>query len=226
MKTKTHLPSYESGLISLRSQLKEALPGDLLQIFDNDAAHLEKNLSEGVRLKKGDIAPDFELLNAAGEKVRLYEMLTHQRVVLVFYRGGWCPYCNLQLMLYQKVLPEFRAQGAVLVAVSPESPDNSMDTKEKNTLAFEVLSDPGNIVAKQYVEVFRNSERAIEAMASLGINFYDFYTDSSGTLPVPAVFIIEQSRRLSFARSGGGDYRSRVEPEDILNVLKSDGDGK
>jgi thiol-disulfide isomerase/thioredoxin len=100
------------------------------------AAGLERNA-----LKAGDRAPDFTLPDATGKPVKLSERLKDGPVVLKFYRGGWCPYCNLELRAYQKALPELEAVGAQLIAVSPESPDNSLSTKEKNQLAFSVVTD-------------------------------------------------------------------------------------
>ena len=109
------------------------------------AAGIEANA-----LKPGELAPDFTLPDATGRPVKLSERLKAGPVVLKFYRGGWCPYCNLELRAYQKALPELAAVGAQLIAVSPESPDNSLSTKEKNALAFSVLSDRGGATARAY----------------------------------------------------------------------------
>jgi peroxiredoxin len=140
-------------------------------------------------------------------------------VVLTFYRGIWCPYCNLELKTYQQILPQLKAAGANLVAVSPMTPDNSLQLKDTNALEFEVLSDVGNHVARQFTTVFKNLETSIKAMAELGYDFNGFYGDTSAEIPVPATFVIGQDGTIKFAGTAGGDYRERVEPKKILEVL-------
>ena len=221
MRTPTQIPSYSEELKALQTNLGEMLPQEALAVFEADANQLKITHSQILQLKEGDQAPNFSLSNAVGETVSLSSLLTQGKVVLTFYRGTWCPYCNLQLSQYQKVLGEMKSYGANLVAVSPQTPDESLNIKEKNSLQFEVLSDHGNMVARQYTTVFKNDEKPLEAMKALGIDFDSHYGDSSRELPIPAVFIIEQDNTVSFARAIDGDYRNRVEPQEIINALKS-----
>ncbi len=197
------------------------LPDEALETFTKDANHLNETYQSILKLSSGEIAPNFSLSNAVGEIVTLQDLLGKGRVVLTFYRGTWCPYCNLQLAQYQQVLEDINSNNAQLVAVSPQTPDESLNMKEKNELKFEVLSDNGNIVARQFTTVFKNGEAPIEAMKQLGIDFSNHYSDDSDELPIPAVFIIEKDRTISFAKAIGGDYRNRVEAEDIINTLKA-----
>ena len=213
-------PVYKEQLKDLVSQIGEMLPEDALNIFNTDAARLAATYTDPLQLKVGDQAPLFSLSNARNEVIGLSDYLVKSSVVLVFYRGTWCPYCNLQLKLYQDILPELQEAGANLIAVSPQTPDNSLSIKEKNQLAFEVLSDPGNLVARKYTTVFKNGEAPIQAMKDLNIDFHAFYSDDSGELPVPAVFVIDQEGIVRFAKAESGDYRQRVEPQEILNTLK------
>ena len=213
-------PSYKEGLKELQSNLANMLPEAALAVFDADAKQLKATHKEILKLKAGDKAPDFTLSNALGESVSLESLISKTRVVLTFYRGTWCPYCNLQLNQYQQVLDEIKALGASLVAISPQTPDESLNIQQKNELQFEVLSDNGNTVARQFTTVFKNGATPVETMKSLGIDFDGFYSDDSQELPVPAVFIIEQDSTISFAKAIDGDYRNRVEAEDILNALK------
>lgn len=213
--------SYQEGLKGLRGNLTEMIPADELALFDQDAAALEATHQSILQLQVGDTAPDFTLSNATGESINLAELLQQGKVVLTFYRGTWCPYCNLQLHLYQQVIEEIKKAGAQLVAVSPQTPDESLSIKEKNELSFEVLSDNGNLVARQYTTVFRNADTPVAAMERLGIDFDSFYADDSRELPVPAVFIIEKDARVSFAQAIGGDYRNRVEAKEILDALNA-----
>lgn len=213
-------PSYQEGLKELRGNLSNMLPAEALQVFDTDAASLQEKHTSILKLNQGDKAPDFTLSNAVNESVNLHDVLKSKRVVLTFYRGTWCPYCNLMLAQYQAVLAEMQELGATLIAISPQTPDESLNIKEKNELQFEVLSDNGNMVARQYTTVFKNAEEPLDTMTALGFDFDSFYADDSRELPVPATFIIEQDGTIAFAKSEGGDYRNRVEANDILQSLK------
>ncbi len=213
------MPLYKEGLKTLRSQLKEILPSKALEAFDDDAHQLEKKYAPILKMSKGDTVPDFTLINAIGEFVNLFDLLQKGSVVLVFYRGNWCPYCNLQLNQYQQILEDIKMKGAFLIAISPQTPNASLSIKEKNELEYEVLSDNGNIVAHQFTTIFKNGDKPIQAMTDLGYDFDSFYGDDSREIPIPAVFIINQDRKVIFAKAEGGDYRNRVEPSEILKNL-------
>lgn len=215
----TEVESYQSQLEGLLQQLPTMLPEDKLAVFHHDADEMGAAYTETLKLKTGDKAPDFSLPNAKGEQVALSALLKQGKVVLTFYRGVWCPYCNLQLKLYQQILPQIRRAGARLVAVSPMSPDNSQAMIDGNALQFDVLSDAGNKVAQGYTRVIQNPKSSIQAMADLGYDFYGFNQEKSDDLPIPATFIIAENGSVLFAASEGGDYRQRVEPGDILQHL-------
>ena len=212
--------SYQEGLKELRGNLSNMLPADALNVFDTDADTLQVTHTSILKLNQGDKAPDFTLSNAINKTIKLYDVLKNNKVVLTFYRGTWCPYCNLALNQYQSILSAIKDAGATLIAISPQTPDESLNIKEKNELQFEVLSDNGNVVARQFVTIFKNDDKALKTMSDLGFDFDSFYADDSRELPIPATFIIEQDGTISFAKSEGGDYRNRVEPTEILNALK------
>ena len=213
--------SYQENLSALIKNLTKMLPEAALTVFNKDAEKLQANYSPILKLQVGEKAPDFSLSNAVDKTIKLSTLLQKGKVVLVFYRGTWCPYCNLQLEHYQKSLNAIHNLGAVLVAISPQTPDESLNIQEKNELKFEVLSDNGNIVSRKYTTVFRNADDPVNAMLELGINFDSYYSDDSRELPVPAVFVIEKDATISLAKSLGGDYRNRVEVADIINALKN-----
>lgn len=218
MNTKTN--SYQAKLKGLRTNLGTMLTKDAINVFDTDAENLQLNYKSVLKLQVGDKAPDFSLSNATDKTIKLFDLLEDRKVVLTFYRGSWCPYCNLQLSHYQNSLSEIHALGAELVAISPQTPDESLNIKEKNELNFEVLSDNGNIVARKYTTVFKNADAPVNTMTELGFDFDAHYSDDSRELPVPAVFIIEKDATVSFAKSLDGDYRNRVEVSEIINTLK------
>jgi NAD(P)-dependent dehydrogenase (short-subunit alcohol dehydrogenase family)/peroxiredoxin len=219
MSNSTMLLSYQERLEELQENLAKMLPEEVLNTFSQDALALAKTHQRVLKLNAGDKAPDFTLNNAKGEPVTLSKLLDHGKVILVFYRGSWCPYCNLQLKQYQEALPEITSLGAQLVAISAQTPDESLSLKEKNELQFEVLSDNGNMVARKFTTVFKNAQAPLEAMAQLGIDFDSHYADDSKEIPVPAVFIIGKNQNVLFAQSEGGDYRNRVEVAELLNAL-------
>ncbi|QCW99429.1 AhpC/TSA family protein [Aggregatimonas sangjinii] len=221
MNTKESLPTYQEALTNLRGNLGEMLPKEALDVFDNDAQNLQKEHQSILKVEVGDKASDFSLSNASDETITLSKLLQKNKVVLVFYRGTWCPYCNLQLAHYQNSLDEIHALGAKLVAISPQTPDESLSIREKNELKFEVLSDNGNIVARNYTTVFKNGDAPVDKMTELGFDFDAHYSDDSRELPFPAVFVINQDGTIAFAKAEGGDYRNRVEVSEIINSLKS-----
>ena len=190
----TALPSYQTALEQLIRDLGGMLPPEQLALFNNDAARLAQTYPSPLKVLAGDKAPLFDLPNATGKHVSLEHYLQQGPVVLTFYRGVWCPYCNLQLKTYQQILPAIREAGANLIAVSPMTPDNSLGMQKANALQFEVLSDVGNQVARRYTTVFRNADAPIQAMSELGYDFFGFYGDTSAELPVPATFVIAPDR--------------------------------
>ncbi|KAB1066493.1 AhpC/TSA family protein [Tamlana haliotis] len=166
----------------------------------------------------GDQAPNFTLKNALDEPVSLNDYLKEGKVVLTWYRGGWCPYCNLTLHELQEELPNFKANGATLLALTPELPDESMSTSEKNDLEFEVLSDLGNKIAKEYGIVFKLTDEVAEAYnAAFDMNNHN--GDTSNELPLAATYIINQNGEIEYAFLDA-DYRNRAEPSELTTFLK------
>jgi peroxiredoxin len=167
----------------------------------------------------GSRAPGFSLPGARGGVVTLAELLARGPAVVAFYRGGWCPFCNLQLRAYQAALPEIQALGATLVAISPQTPDNSLSTAEKAGLAFPVLSDAHNEVARAYGLVFKLSEGLQSLHSMFGSEPPKFNGDDSWELPVPGTFVLDRGGvvRLSFVDP---DYTHRLEPAAILASLR------
>ena len=170
--------------------------------------------------KAGDVAPDFELPDARGRSVHLSNLLADGPVVVSFYRGGWCPYCNLELRALQMAEPRFRELGASLVAVSPQTPDESLSTSEKNALTFAVLSDVGSFAAKRFGIAFDLAEELRPIYAKFGHALPDKNGDDSWVLPLPATYVIDQDGTIALAFVDI-DYRCRLEPADIIAVLET-----
>lgn len=170
-------------------------------------------------LKTGDHAPNFTLPDATGKIVSLSETLTKGPVILTFYRGGWCPYCNLELRAYQRALPEIREAGAKLIAVSPQTPDASLTTKEKDELEFTVLSDVGGKVAHHYDLVFKLQDYLIDFYKQSGLDVPAHNGNDTWELPKPATFVIDQHGTIVFAHVDS-DYRNRTEPSEVIKIVK------
>ncbi|MFM0742202.1 peroxiredoxin-like family protein [Paraburkholderia xenovorans] len=168
----------------------------------------------------GDDAPDFSLTDARGNSVSLRKLLVRGPVVVTFYRGGWCPYCNFQLRAYQAILPQVASLGARLVAISPQLPDGSLSTAETNALTFDVLSDVGNIVARGFGLVYTLQDEVRAALRSNNKALPAINGDESWELPVPATYVIAVDGRVSLAHIEV-DYRKRLEPNAIVASLKS-----
>jgi peroxiredoxin len=170
-------------------------------------------------LSVGDHAPDFTLLDALGTPVTLSELLARGPVVLTFYRGEWCPYCNIQLRHLEQALPDFQTFNATLVAVSPQSPDHALSLTEKHDLKFPVLSDVDQEVARAYRVQFTLGGD----LEDLQVNVFQNdpgLQNANGTrsLPVPATFVIDQHGVVQ-AAFVDADWRVRVAPEDIEAAL-------
>lgn len=170
-------------------------------------------------IKQGDKAPDFVLPDVHGENVQLSQLLAKGPVVLIFYRGGWCPYCNLTLRSYQAILPEIERAGATLVAVSPQTPDNSLSASEKMELRFPVLSDSGNTVARAYGLVFTEGSEIQSLRRELGIDLSEINGSEAGELIVPGSYVIAQGGTITLAFVDP-DFTNRLEPAEILTALE------
>lgn len=166
----------------------------------------------------GDLAPDFTLTNQTGESVTLSELLAKGPVVLMWYRGGWCPFCNLTLRAYQERLEDFNALGATLVALTPELPDRSITTAEKAGLGYQVLSDVGNAVAREYGVVFSLTE-GVKANYEQAFGLSQYNGDDKGELPLAATYVIHQDGTIRWAFLDA-DYRNRAEPDDVIAALE------
>lgn len=173
-----------------------------------------ENASQAKGLSVGDKAPDFTLPNAFGKNVSLSEALKKGIVIVKFYRGDWCPICNLDLRDLQKHLVEFMSFNATLFAISPQKPDAALAVTKINELGFEVLSDANQEVIKAYNLQFDPGEDYHNRRDLTLVN-----GDGSKTLPVPATFIVDVNQKI-IASHVEPDYTQRMSPLEIINVLE------
>jgi peroxiredoxin len=169
-------------------------------------------------LTAGDMLPNATLTNQNGEAVEIHALLSDGPLVLNFYRGGWCPYCNFELKAYQDLLPQFQAKGAQLVGVTPEKPDNSLSTREKNALSFPILTDAQNGFAKALGIAFNMPDDLVKLYSGFGLDLPNFNEGTGWALPIPATFVADGSGKILLA-DVDQDYTRRLEPTDALAAL-------
>lgn len=204
---------------TLRQQIQAKMPEDTKAVMDQAMEDLVNTGLADRSLKVGDKVSNFSLPNAVGKTVELQDLLSRNPVVISFYRGGWCPYCNLELRSLQQSLPEIKELGATLVAISPQTPDNSLSTVEKNDLEFEVLSDVGNQVAQDFGLVFVLPEELRPIYQDFGIDLPAHNGDNTFELPIPATYVIAQDGTIIHAFVEA-DYTKRLDPKEIIAALK------
>jgi len=212
---------------TLSQQLEEYLAGWMQRVPADRRAAMERHIAHlsesgfGKRAKQvGDTAPNIVLPDVHGQSFDVTRLLAQGPVVVTFYRGGWCPFCNLELKAYQAVLPHIAAAGASLVAISPEKPDDTVSTTEKNALTFPVLSDAGHQVGKAFglVYSFTDELRSVYDAFKLDIPGKNG-TPDDWSLPLAATYVIGTDGRILFADTSV-DYRRRTDPLDVLQVLE------
>ncbi len=212
--------------MSLKEQLAEYRAGWYQRVPAERQAIMQRHIDElragaivRTMVKVGDRAPPIVLKSAKGTIVDVGVLLKKGPVIVTFYRGGWCPFCNLELKAYQELLPEIAAAGASLVAISPEKPDDTLSTAEKNALRFDVLSDVGQKVGRAFGLVYEFTEELKQA-------YYGFNLDvpaRNGTpgewaLPLSATYVVDRDGSIIYAHTDV-DYRDRADPLDVLKVV-------
>lgn len=194
---------------------------DLAGVFETEQTELTTAGVPDRVVAVGDILPNAELLTATGSAVTLSETLDSTPAVIVFYRGAWCPYCNITLRTYQNdLLPALTSRGVKLIAVSPQTPAGSEKTIANGALEFPVLSDPGNRLAAELGIVTAPSREARQAHTQLGFDVADDNADSTADIPFPTVLVVDHTGHVTFVDIHV-DYTTRTEVEDILEAVKN-----
>ena len=211
--------SLQQQTEQLTADFRSKASPEIIEILRRTGEELRATGIADTALREGAKAPDFTLPNAVGRPYHLAEGLTRGPVVVTFYRGRWCPYCNLQLQAYQKILPRIHATGASLVAISPQTPDQSQAALLNNFLQYEVLSDIGNTVGRAFRLVYPLSRDLRKVYLSFGINLAEYNGDDTWEIPLPGTFVIGRDAviRLAFVDP---DYTKRLEPAVLLAALQ------
>ncbi|MFK8258377.1 peroxiredoxin-like family protein [Erwinia sp. AnSW2-5] len=208
----------QEKLQHIQHGMAQQMPENILTAFSQSLGELMEQDLEARALNVGDIAPDFTLPSSDGKSVSLYEVLRNHNVILSFFRGNWCPFCMAELSHYQDAINKKTVESAKIIAISPQRVEfNSAATKE-NGLNFNVLSDQGNKIAKQYGLVFTLQESMRDTYKKLGADLEMFNGDTTYQLPIPATFIIGKDKKITFA-SVNTNYMERTDICDITAKL-------
>jgi peroxiredoxin len=205
----------------MKAAAASRLSAEVLSVFAADQAALTAAGIPAGSVKVGDKLSPFALPDATGQTVTLDELTADGPAVLVFYRGGWCPYCNLALRTYESdLLPQLSAYSARLVAISPETPDASLTTQEKDDLTYAVLSDSGLQLADTLGITFDPSEDGLAAQRSFGLDISATRSNGGTRLPMPTVLIVDRDQTVRFVDIHP-DYTGRTEVNDIVAALQT-----
>jgi peroxiredoxin len=211
--------TLKQQLADFRAGWRERVPAELQEKMLRHIQQLRDGDGASKMLRVGDRAPAIVLPNARDETVDIGSLLKAGPVIITFYRGGWCPFCNLELKAYQDLLPRIKQAGASLVAISPEKPDESLSTAEKNALTFEVLSDVGQAVGRAFGLVYEFTEELKSVYHAFGLDI-PARNGASGewALPVSATYVVGQDGVIVYADIDT-DYRDRADPQEVLEAL-------
>ncbi|MEQ8211940.1 MAG: peroxiredoxin-like family protein [Lacipirellulaceae bacterium] len=213
------LPSLSDKLAARKAEFAKQAPEELRNLFANGVKQVaETGIVEQAK-QVGDIAPSGTLQTAAEETVELDSLWSDGPVVLVWYRGGWCPYCNLQLEAMQGATSTLERLGAKVVALTPELPPKAAATQEKLRVGFQILSDPGNELARKFGLVFKLPPEVAKVYKDR-IKLKEYNGDDSYELPLSAVYVIDTQGIIRYAFLDA-DYTKRAEPADIVAAVKS-----
>ena len=211
--------SLKEQLAEYRAGWYKRVPAERQAIMQRHIDQLRGGTVARTMLKVGDRAPAIVLENAKGATVDVATLLKDGPVIVNFYRGGWCPYCNFELKAYQEILPEITAAGASLVAISPEKPDDTVSTAEKNALTFQVLSDVGQKVGRAFGLVYEFTEELKRAYHGFNLDIpVRNGTPGEWALPISATYVIGRDGTIIYAYTDP-DYRDRADPRDVLKVV-------
>ncbi|ATY61148.1 bacterioferritin comigratory [Cordyceps militaris] len=204
-------------LAGIENHVRTNVPANIRDLIFSAVDDLAATFDLSAVIKPGTPFPGFTLSNAVGADVSLDGLLAgaDKGVLVTFYRGEWCPYCNTALSFLQRHLDDFAARGVTVVAVSPELPNTSLTTVDKHALRYEVLSDRGNGVARRLGLVWRQFDSLAEVSRALGVDQVARNGDGSRELPVPANIMIDKTGVIRNVHADP-DWSKRLEPSTML----------
>jgi peroxiredoxin len=214
------LSKLQSALKKKYNLLSKLTPGPLKRYMEQVTKDIKNDGYESKALKVGDRIPDSNVINHLGEQVLLSELLKEQPTIISFYRGAWCPYCNLELDFYDQILQKTNNKNVIMFAISPEKPDVTMKKVDIEKLRFTVLSDVDNKLAKKFKLVFKLPKKLQILYRLTGINIKKSQANENWELPIPATYVIDSEGIVKSAWIDA-DYTKRAEPEEVIKAYNS-----
>lgn len=212
--------SLKSQLADYQAGFKQRVPPERVAMMEGATAQLRATGIESAALPLGALLPEVSLTTVQGQAVSLKTLHAGKPTVVIFYRGGWCPYCNLELREWQRLLPELQAEGAQMVAISPQLPDNSLSTAQKNELAYPVLSDSSLAAAHAFGIAFELPPELVALYSKVGNDLPTLNGNGQWVLPVPATYVFDAAGVVIY-RHVEVDYRQRAEPLAVIEALRA-----
>lgn len=211
--------SLKADLVALTQELEGNTPQETASALQRATQRLAESGMAKSASAVGDRFPEFALPNVVGSAISSANLLQTGPLVVSFFRGGWCPYCNLELRAFQAVLPQLRELGADLVAISPQQPDESLTMAAKGGLSFEILCDTGNSLAEHLGLMYEVPDAVVDIYRGMGYDLERINGNMQWTLPLPATYVVDQEGVIAKAHVKV-DYTMRLDPADIIAFLK------
>lgn len=211
--------SLQEQISHMQQELVKQIPSETLETLMVAKAQMISEKPENNALKEGDEIPSFSLYRQDGDLFGVRDVLQEKNLVISFFQGTWCPYCDIELHSLVEHYPAIKMAGAELLAISPELTDQSMSYFEKQPIPFHVLSDSGNLVAKKFGIVIHLSEAFQQVYKGFDFNLVQKNGDLNWKLPIPATYLVTRDGIIQYAHINP-DYSQRMEPADIVRELQ------
>ncbi len=211
--------SFKEQLSLTRQHFFGGMPQEIVQIFGTHEQEFKESDILLHALKVGDKIPDFTLPNALGKMVNIYKLMTKKWLVISFYRGEWCPFCQLELRNLQRNLTKIENAPSNLVAISPQNPDNSLNTMQKNALTFEVLSDVGSKVGRQFKVIYTVPDYLQKVYEKNGVDGQYLTAENKMFMPAPSIFVVDNQGIIRM-RSIETNFTQRIDPLEVVRFME------
>lgn len=211
--------TLEQQLTQMREATMAKMPESIIKVFLNSLEEIRNDKLRERALQVGDHIPEGLLKDSTGNTVSLQSLHTSEFLVLNFYRGGWCPYCNMELRAYESLKDEFAALGVNIVAISAEVTALAAQTTTKNAISFPILTDTNAALMKRIGIVFQLDEATKREYGNFGVHLDKIQGNDEFELPVPAVYVVNRAMEIVFCHFEE-DYMTRLEPSELLEIVK------
>ena len=214
------MADLKTALDKKKKSFDSVIPRPIRNYMEKVTKDLKTSGYEEKPLKVGDVMPDGNFINYLNEPVLLTERIENRATIISFYRGAWCPYCNLELRAYDDLLKEKKNADVLMIAISPEKPDVTLADINIEKLNFDVYSDVDNVFANKLGLGFRMPKMLKFLYRFMGININKSQENKAGELPLPATYIIDKNKKIVNVWVDV-DYRKRAEPSEVLMAYKN-----